>query len=219
MTSSTTSTSSTSRQGNLKVAAALVFHLPGSRLELYGHNGTRCTVGPLTDPRCVLHPAEFRDLIVSCDGMLESFKTPQGDTLGPAPRMTLTTSMPGVSHVGNGLYRIEGNEATSYCFATLLPARVVDSVLSGLESEIPVDYDSNKPESESNLDEVIAVNLIQDEGLAVTTVVMGSDDISDAVTAQIALSADSACLVAEIQQGIESAARNFAKTSGSNTDQ
>ena len=47
--------------GTLQIAAALVFHLPGARLELTSPSGHRCSIGPMTDPRCTLHPAEFRN--------------------------------------------------------------------------------------------------------------------------------------------------------------
>ena len=198
-------TASSPTAGTLHVAAALAFHLPGARLEVSGANGARCSVGPLTDPGCMLHPAEFRDLIVSTGGAVDPLASVSGGSFGPAPRLSLTTAMPGVDHVGSGLYRVAGIQATSYVFATLLPAPSVDAVLSDLQARLPVEYESGQLVPPPTGDEVIAVSLIHDEGLAVTVVVMCSMDTTDAVGEELARTAVSACLVAEMEHAIQSA--------------
>ena len=187
----------------MQVAAALAFHLPGARLDLSGHDGAFCSVGPLTDPRCMLHPAEFREMVVSNAGMLDSISSPHGGSLGASPTLSLTSIISNVRHVGSGLYRIAGSDLTSYAFATLLPAQIVDSVLSRMQTRLPDEHDRGRPSDPLAGDELIAVNLIHDEGLRVTLVVMCSNDVSDKVTLQIARSAVAACLVTEVEFSLQ----------------
>ena len=177
--------------GKLHMAAALAFHIPGARLDLSGVDGAECSVGPLTDPRCVLHPAEFRELVVATGGVMDSLTMSQGSVSRTVPNIQLTMVMKGVHHVGGGLYRITGDEATSYAFVTPLPANVVDATLSGMRAEHHLEYESCKSASSclpvgvsadddgvsEGIDEVIAVNLIHDEGLGVTMVMMCSGDM------------------------------------------
>ena len=187
--------------GTMEVAAALAFHLPGARLDLSGPNGTRCSVGPLTDPRCNLHPAEFREMIVAT-GSGELFGSTMGWALGDSPALSLTTVVPGVEHLGAGLYRVEGGETTSYAFATPLPARRVDTLLSGLHPDRFTVCHTDESESSGDGAEwhdVIGVSLIQDDGLSVTLVVMCTVEGAESTGASVARAAVSACLVAEME--------------------
>ncbi len=197
--------SSSSTTGTLQVAAALAFHLPGARLELSDGNGARCSVGPLTDPRSMLHPAEFRDLLVTNGGAIDTLSVLPGRSFTATPQMSLTLAMPGIRDVGNGLYRVRGDDLTSYAFATALPTCTVDKVLSEMQTELVIDYGSDTAAPHARGDEVIAVTLIQDEGLGVTMVVMCSSDADDAVGEYIARAAVSACLVAEMEHVIRGA--------------
>ena len=92
--------------GTLEVAAALAFHLPGTRLDLSSPNGAQCSVGPLTDPRCSLHPAEFRELVMvaGAGGLLGSML---GYELEDNPQISLAAAE-GVEHLGGGLYQVTG---------------------------------------------------------------------------------------------------------------
>lgn len=213
---SSQSPSQSSEAGKLHMAAALAFHIPGARLDLSGADGTECSVGPLTDPRCVLHPAEFRELVVTTGGVMDSLSMSQGAFSWAAPDIQLTMVMKGVHHVGGGLYRITGDEATSYAFVTPLPADVVDATLSGMRAEHYLEYESRQSASsclpvggsadddgaDEDIGDVIAVNLIHDEGLGVTMVVMCSGDMKGAICEEVARKAASACLVAEMEHSI-----------------
>ena len=121
--------------GTLEVAAALAFHLPGTRLDLSSPNGAQCSVGPLTDPRCSLHPAEFRELVMvaGAGGLLGSML---GYELEDNPQISLAAAE-GVEHLGGGLYQVTGRDSVSFAFATTLQASHVDAVLSdGYLSEL-----------------------------------------------------------------------------------
>ena len=119
--------------GSLQIAAALVFHLPGARLELSSPSGHRCSIGPMTDPRCTLHPAEFRELVVAA-GDFQLLGTLLGFALVDEPTLTLTSSGIDMGHLGGGLYRVVGSETTSYAFTTSLPASQVDDLLTSLNT-------------------------------------------------------------------------------------
>ena len=192
------------------MAAALVFHLPGARLDLENVEGDKCSIGPLTDPRCVLHPAEFRELVVTTGGLLESVMKLPGGVKGAFPKISLTIVMPGVNHMGGDVYRIKNDETISYIFVTTLPADVVDATLSGMKSRYPLEYgpwesaSSDRPiinTSNSN-EKVVPLSLISDEGLKVTMVVMNSDDNRDAICQEIVHKAASACVVAEMEYSV-----------------
>ena len=194
--------------GILQMAAALAFHLPGARLDLSSVNGVTCSVGPLTDPRCILHPAEFRDLVVTTGGVIDSTVTAVPATLfSSEPSLSLTITMPGVQHIGGGLYRIVCDQVTSYAFVTPLLPAVVDAVMTDMQAELPVEYQYGKSlfnglGSSRHDDDLIAVNLIQDEGLGVTMVMMHGVGTSDEVDEEIAHSAVAACLVAELEYAV-----------------
>ena len=196
--------------GALQMAAALAFHLPGARLDLSGADGAKCSVGPLTDPRCMLHPAEFRDLVVTSGDVMDFVATVPGNPFGGDPSLSLTTDMAGVEHIGSGLYRIVGRDITTYAFVTPLPAGVVDAVMSQMKAEVPVEYEQCKTAAPAQSgstprgDETIVVNLIHDEGLGVTMVVMCNSDSIDVLGEEIARGAVSACLVAEMEHVLRS---------------
>ena len=192
------------KDGSLQMAAALAFHLPGTRLEVSGDNGVQCLVGPLTDPRCMLHPAEFRDLIVTNTNEGNRLFEQGGASFGASPTLSLTTSMDGVRHLGSGLYEISAEGVTSYAFATLLPAARVDDVISDMQTEIPLDYDLDLPQAALTGNEQIAVSLIYDEGLGVTLVVMCCINTDKDLGEHIAHTAVSACVVAEMEQSVRS---------------
>lgn len=197
--------------GKMQMAAALAFHLPGARLDLRGVGGARCSIGPLTDPRCMLHPAEFREMLVSNKDIGDSMKSRQGDLLGTAPTLTLSSVVSGVRHVGSGLYRVAGIELTSYAFVTLLSARSVDAVFTNMDTPTPPEAD-NCPDADDSQtmglaerDETISVNLTQDKGLGVTLVVMCSPNrsvASENTAERIARKAVAACLVGEMEIAI-----------------
>ena len=191
--------SSSSRPvGTIQIAAALVFHLPGARLDVSTVQGIRCSVGPLTDPRCTLHPAEFREMIVTAGsgallGSLLSL------SITEEPSLSLEVPIDGVDHIGGGLYQVSGDASTSYAFATALTARRVDAVLSGLHDEFVSARPARPAASDS--DETVVVNLVQDDGLGVTLVVMcAPSPASGGLGISLARAAVSACLVAEMEQ-------------------
>ena len=200
-------TSSPAAAGSVHVAAALAFHLPGARLDMSGPDGKRCSVGPLTDPRSMLHPAEFRELIIANGTLSDANPTAPDGPLGSMTKLSLATAMPGLRHVGNGLYRITGKDVTAYAFATTLPAIRVDQVLSHMQAEIPLEYGSGQPAGaapDQDVVQTISVSLIHDEGLAVTMVVMCGSGTRDGVGEEIARSAATACLVAEVEYSLMS---------------
>ncbi|MDE0269482.1 MAG: hypothetical protein OXI96_10715 [Acidimicrobiaceae bacterium] len=211
--------------GQLQIAAALAFHLPGARLDLSNGEGLKCSIGPLTDPQCILHPAEFRDLIVTTGGTMKSLMSLSKGYLpdnsnndndsnskengqSSVPSISLTMAMPGVHHLGGGVYRIINDEATSYAFVTLLPADVVDAILSTMKTKYPLEYGLNATSSsDSNSepahdDNVIAVSLIYDEGLKVTTTIMSSSNKCDTICQEVANLASTACLVTEMEYSV-----------------
>ena len=185
--------------GTLEVAAALAFHLPGTRLDLSSPNGAHCSVGPLTDPRCSLHPAEFRELVMvtGAGGLLGSML---GYELEDNPQISLAAAE-GVEHLGGGLYQVTGRDSVSFAFATTLQASHVDAVLSNAYlSDLNVGRDSEAAPGRED-DATIAVSLIQDDGLGVTLVVICAPDMAEpAVGARLAQQAVTACLVAEMEQ-------------------
>ena len=215
-------TSSAPTAGALQIAAALVFHLPGARLELTGANGHRCSIGPMTDPRCTLHPAEFRELVLAA-GNCELLGTLLGFALVDEPTMTLTSSGVDMNHLGAGLYRVVGCEFTSYAFTTPLPADQVDNLLSSLDSgldgcsaDASGDCDDGRghpsyaahqrrcsadPSGDCDDGVTMCVSLVRDDGLGVTLVVMSPFDVARiAFVEAAARAAASACLVAEMEQ-------------------
>ncbi len=186
--------------GTLQIAAALVFHLPGARLELSSPNGHRCSIGPMTDPRCTLHPAEFRQLVLAA-GNGRMLGTMLGFALTDEPTLTLTSSGVDMEHLGGGLYRIAGCETTSYAFTTSLPADQVDSVLTSLNTvsapERAID-DADTPHEEGT---ALCASLVRDDGLGVTLVAISPVEIKDLPRCEaVARASVSACLVAEMEQ-------------------
>ena len=191
--------SSARLSGTLEVAAALAFHLPGARLDLSSPNGARCSVGPLTDPRCSLHPAEFRELVMvaGTGGLLGSML---GHELEDSPDISLAATA-GVEHLGGGLYQVTGRDSVSFAFATTLKACHVDTVLSNAySSEIDVCHADGAVPRHGD-DATIAVSLIQDDGLGVTLVVIcAPEQAAPEVGIGVAQQAVSACLVAEMER-------------------
>ena len=191
-------TSTAPMAGALQIAAALVFHLPGARLELTGPSGRHCSVGPMTDPRCTLHPAEFRELVLAA-GNFQLLGTMLGVALTEEPTLTLTSCGDDVDHLGGGLYRVTGREAESYAFTTPLPASHVDTLLSSLNSTAIEGCADAAGSHESGL--TVWVNLVQDDGLGVTLVAMSSTGVDNAVCVEaVAAAAAAKCLVAEMEQ-------------------
>ncbi len=183
--------------GALQIAAALVFHLPGARLELSTSNGLHCTIGPMTDPRCTLHPAEFRELVLAA-GNYRLLGTMLGIALTNEPTLTLTSSGDHMEHLGGGLYRVTGRESTSYAFTTSLSAHHVDTLLSSLDSS-PTQCCADVDDHDAGL--TVCVNLVQDDGLGVTLVAMSSPGIAKPIcTEAVAAAAAAKCLVAEMEQ-------------------
>ncbi len=183
--------------GALQIAAALVFHLPGARLELSTSNGLHCTIGPMTDPQCTLHPAEFRELVLAA-GNYRLLGTMLGITLTDEPTLTLTSSGDDVEHLGGGLYRVTGREAVSYAFTTSLSAHHVDTLLSSLDSS-PAECCARTGDHDGGL--TVCVNLVQDDGLGVTLVAMSSPSaVKAACVEAVAAAAAAKCLVAEMER-------------------
>ena len=181
----------------LQIAAALAFHLPGARLEVQGNGGDPCLVGSLTDPRCMLHPAEFRDLVIAGSLTSSTALTMNGHELGKSPNLSLTSTMMGVTDLGSGLFRVCAEGATSYTFATVLSPKIVDRVLSNIETDVTAPPECST--STLSGDEQISVSLIQDDALGVTTVVMCCDT-TDWMGERLAHAAVTACVVAEMEQ-------------------
>ncbi len=193
-------TSTVPLAGTLQIAAALVFHLPGARLELIGADGERCSIGPMTDPRCSLHPAEFRQLVLVAQN---------GSTLGPMlglnltdePALTLTSSGVDMDHLGGGLYRVAGCETTSYAFTTSLSAVLVDDVLTSLHAVPAVGHAADGPDDLHDEGVALSASLVQDDGLGVTLVAISPLGIGDLARCEaVARASVAACLVAEMEQ-------------------
>ena len=186
--------------GPLQIAAALVFHLPGARLELISSSGDRCSIGPMTDPRCTLHPAEFRELVLAA-GNCELLGTLLGFALPEETTMTLASSSVDMSHLGAGLYRVVGCEFTSYAFTTPISADQVDEVLLTLPSTLAGERVRHEPDVPCEHGAAVCVSIVRDDGLGVTLVVISPGEIDDATRCEaIARAAVSACLVAEMEQ-------------------
>ena len=193
-------TSSAPMAGALQIAAALVFHLPGARLELTSSNGHHCSIGPMTDPRCTLHPAEFRELVLAA-GNCQLLGTLLGFALVDEPTMTLTSSGVDMDHLGGGLYRVVGCEFTSYAFTTPLPACQVDNLLTDLDTAPATACVTDAPEAPCDGGVALRVSLVRDDGLGVTLVVVSPFDIKDLSRCEaVARAAVSMCLVAEMEQ-------------------
>ena len=185
--------------GTLQIAAALVFHLPGARLELTSPSGHRCSVGPMTDPRCTLHPAEFRELVLAA-GDRRMLGSMLGFALTEEPTLTLTSSGIDMDHLGGGLYRVVGCETTSYAFTTSLPACHVDAVLAGLHPVRAPECVTDAPDAPHD-DVALCASLVQDDGLGVTLVAISPFEITDLPRCEaVARASVSACLVAEMEQ-------------------
>ncbi len=185
--------------GTLEVAAALAFHLPGTRLDLRDTDGACCSVGPLTDPRCQMHPAEFRELVVAAGagGLLGSML---GCSLDSRTQLSLAAPE-GVEHVGGGLYRVAGRESVSFAFVTTLEASRVDAMISSRHGATRIDSGDDDGACEDSEQTAIALSLVQDDGLGVTLVVVCAHDMSEThISAGVAQSAMAACLVAELEE-------------------
>ena len=186
--------------GTLQIAAALVFHLPGARLELTSPSGHRCSIGPMTDPRCTLHPAEFRQLVLAAGngpmlGRLLGFALPD------EPTLTLTSSGMDMHHLGGGLYRVAGCETTSYAFTTSLPAGQVDNVLTSLDTAPVPECVSDVLDAPHDEGVALRANLVRDDGLGVTLVAISPLEEGDLLRCEaVARASVSACLVAEMEQ-------------------
>ena len=186
--------------GTLQIAAALVFHLPGARLELSSPSGHRCSIGPMTDPRCTLHPAEFRELVVAT-GDFQLLGTLLGFALVDEPTLTLTSSGIDMGHLGGGLYRVVGSETTSFAFTTSLPASRVDNLLTSLNTAPAPGCAADTPGTPDEDGVALCVSLVRDDGLGVTLVVISPFDIKDLARCEaVARASVSACLVAEMEQ-------------------
>ncbi len=186
--------------GTLQIAAALVFHLPGARLELSSPSGHRCSVGPMTDPRCTLHPAEFRELVVAA-GDFQLLGTMLGFALVDEPTLTLTSSGIDMGHLGGGLYRVVGSETTSFAFTTSLPASRVDGLLTSLNTAPAPGCAAGAPGAPDDDGVALCVSLVRDDGLGVTLVVISPFDVKDLARCEaVARASVSACLVAEMEQ-------------------
>ena len=202
MTSTSTSTASTA--GALQIAAALVFHLPGARLELTSPSGRQCSVGPMTDPRCTLHPAEFREMVLAA-GNGQLLGTLLGFALVDQPAMTLTSSGADMDHLGGGLYRVVGREFTSFAFTTPLEAAQVDRLMSTLPAVPVVEHCSDAADELDGPDGpgedvTMCISLVRDDGLGVTLVVISPFDADEVVRCEaVARATVSACLVAEME--------------------
>ncbi len=201
--------------GTLQMAAALVFHLPGARLELSSPCGHGWSIGPMTDPRCTMHPAEFRQLVLAAPdpAMLARMLGFRG--IDP-PTLTLTSSGVETCHLGAGLYRVVGCETTSFAFTTPLSTDQVDTVLSRLNTApappcgdvprlAPTDTQQDTPEAIRRGDwpegaVALCANLVRDEGLGATLVAISPLAPEDLLRCEeIAQSAVSACLVEEVE--------------------
>ena len=186
--------------GTLQIAAALVFHLPGARLELSSPSGHRCSIGPMTDPRCTLHPAEFRELVVAA-GDFQLLGTLLGFALVDEPTLTLTSSGVDMGHLGGGLYRVVGSETTSFAFTTSLPASRVDDLLTSLNTAPAAGCAADTPGTSDEDGVALCVSLVRDDGLGVTLVVISPFDIKGLDRCEaVARASVSACLVAEMEQ-------------------
>ena len=186
--------------GTLQIAAALVFHLPGARLELTSPSGDRCSIGPMTDPRCTLHPAEFRQLVIAA-GNGPTLGTMLGFALTDEPAMTLTSSGVGMDHLGGGLYRVAGCETTSYAFTTSLPAGQVDDILTSLNTVPDVERATDGPDASHEEGVAMCASLVRDDGLGVTLVAINPLEVADHPRCEaVARASVSACLVAEMEQ-------------------
>ena len=186
--------------GSLQIAAALVFHLPGARLELTSPGGHRCSIGPMTDPRCTLHPAEFRELVLAA-GDSRMLGTLLGFALVDEPTLTLTPSGVDTDHLGGGLYRVAGGETTSYAFTTSLLASQVDRLLTSLNTAPAAGCAADAPETPPPDEAALRVSLVRDDGLGVTLVVISPFDDKDLPGCEaVARASVSACLIAEMEQ-------------------
>ena len=186
--------------GTLQIAAALVFHLPGARLELSSPSGHRCSIGPMTDPRCTLHPAEFRELVVAT-GDFQMLGTLLGFALVDEPTLTLTSSGVDTDHLGGGLYRVAGCETTSYAFTTSLPAGQVDDVLTSLNTVPALERATDGPDALHEEGVALRASLVRDDGLGVTLVAISPLEIEDLPRCEaVARASVAACLVAEMEQ-------------------
>ena len=193
-------TSSAPMAGALQIAAALVFHLPGARLELTSPSGHQCSVGPMTDPRCTLHPAEFRELVLAA-GNGQMLGTLLGFALMDEPTLTLTSSGVDTDHLGGGLYRVVGCEFTSYAFTTPLPACQMDDLLTSLSTAAAPEHVMDASGAPCDDGMALCVSLVRDDGLGVTLVVLSPFDAKDLSRCEaVARAAVSACLVAEMEQ-------------------
>ena len=185
--------------GTLQIAAALVFHLPGARLDLTSPSGDRCSIGPMTDPRCTLHPAEFRQLVLAA-GNGPMLGTMLGFALTEEPTLTLTSSGVDMDHLGGGLYRVAGCETTSYAFTTSLPADRVDDVLTSLNA-VPAERATDGPDASHEEGVAMCASLVRDDGLGVTLVAINPLEVADHPRCEaVARASVSACLVAEMEQ-------------------
>ncbi len=116
----------------LRLATAIVYHLPGASMTLTG-GGREVFVAPTSEVRADLHPGDLRDLIHLCIRNQNTNSLLQGLDIAQDSQLTVTirSAPPLFESLGAGLYVIAPPTTRSvYCFPTLLMPRDVEQIIS-----------------------------------------------------------------------------------------
>lgn len=188
---------------SIRLGAALVFHLPGVRMDLLWPDGSLRSVGMSTDRAAVLHPAELRDAIANgarASDLAGLFTVAHRGLPSPA----IVVPAPWVRHLGGGLYRVSAPQGFALAFVTPLTPEQVTEAMAGSQT-IPADagYVAAGMEPDEGMERAIGFDLVADDALGVTLVlVYPLIDLPvslEPMVVEVARSATAACAVGELE--------------------
>lgn len=178
----------------LRLAAALGYHLPAATLDLAAESGERRLVGDVSNAAADLHPGELRDLVGHALEVGHTNDLLAALTLRNPGRIAvrLNVAPPMLTDCGGGLYSVSPTAGRgTLLFATLLGPAAADAAIRDAQTAPTV------PEPAAPLPATLSV----DEVLGVTVVGFGWDETrpheAHTPVLDFARAALAACTVAE----------------------
>lgn len=147
----------------LRLAAALAYHLPAATLEMTTEHGEHRLIADVSDPLADLHPGELRDLVGHAlevghtHDLLTALDLPDPARLS----VRLLTAPPMLTDCGAGLYSVAtASGRGTLLFATLLDPNAADSAIGGAGTAPTVDSPVPPLGAVLSYDEVLAVTVV-----------------------------------------------------------
>lgn len=182
------------RFAQLRLAAALGYHLPAASLEIITESGERRLVADVSNPAADLHPGELRDLVGHALEVGHSSDLIDALELAAPGRISvrLNVAPPMLTDCGAGLYSVCPTAGHgTLLFATLLDAHGADAAIRDSQTAPTAPISAGPLPATLTVDDVLAVTVV---GFA------WDDSIAFAAhgpVLEFARSALSACAVAE----------------------